>query len=418
MRPYRKIKRNSGKPFFSKRRRGLTGIPLLLFTLAVVCATVGLIAFASLSSADIDYAARGLLGLERATPTLLPSQYAQDGISLYTEGKVEEALARFELAVEQRPRDIDYLYEFGRILIEMDSFVRAAEIGDRAIAAAPDDPRGYALKARALMWSDPGAAIPLAVSGLERDPDFAPLHAALAIAYTNIGRYSEGYQRGLLATQLDPLNAFSHRAFAIPLIYTDRRSEAIAALEKAVGINPNLTAPYFELALQYRQQDYQEMAVGIYRRVLELEPGNAKAYLRICQTYAEVGEFLTASAYCERATELDENYADAWQWLGQMRYTRRNYEGTLEAMEKCVDLGSTAVECYYMRGWSYYVLDQCPRAWDVLQEALRYTREPHIIGIINEGLASVRANCPGFEDARLPTPIPPTPVPPTPIGGI
>ena len=267
----------------------------------------------------------------------------------------------------------------------------------------PRDPRGYALKARALMWSDPGAAIPAAVSGLEHGPEFAPLHAALAIAYTNIGRYSEGLQRGIRATEIDPLDAFSHRALAIPLIYTGRRNEAIAALESAVAINPNLTAPYFELALQYRQQDFQEMAVGIYRRILELEPQNAKAFLRICQTYAEVGEFLAATPFCETATELDDSYADAWQWLGQMRYTRRNYEGTLEAMEKCVELGSIAVECYYMRGWSYYVLDQCPVAWDVLQEALQYTSEPHIINIINDGLASVRANCPGFEDARLPT---------------
>ena len=418
MRPNRKIRRNYSKPFFSNRRRGLSGIPLLLFTLGIVSASVGLLALAFASIDDIDYTARGFLGLPRATPTLFPSQHAQQGITFYTEGKVQEALAEFEIAVDQRPKNIDYLYEYGRILIELDNYSKAAEVGDRAIAAAPNNPLGYALKARALMWSDPGAAIPLAVSGLEYNADFAPLHAALAIAYTNIGRYSEGYQRGQLATQLDPLDAFSHRAFAIPLIYTDRRNEAIAALETAVAINPNLTAPYFELALQYRQQDYQEMAVGIYQRILELEPGSAKAYLRICQTYAEVGEFLAATPFCETATELDENYADAWQWLGQMRYTRRNYEGTLVALEKCVDLGSTAVECYYMRGWSYYVLDQCPRAWEVLQEALHYTREPHIISIINEGLASIRANCPGFEDVRLPTPIPPTAIPPTPIGGI
>lgn len=418
MPPYRKVKRNYSKPFFSNRRRGLSGLPLLLFTLAIISATVGLLALAFVARDDIDYAARGVLDLPRATPTLYPSQHAQGGITLYTDGQVAEALAELELAVMQRPHNIDYLYEYGRILIELDRFEQAVAIGDRAMAAAPDDPRGYALKARALMWSDPGAAIPLAVSGLERDANFAPLHAALAIAYTNIGRYSEGYQRGLLATQLDPLDSFSHRAFAIPLIYTDRRNQAIAALETAVAINPNLTAPYFELALQYRQQDYQEMAVGIYRRILQLEPNNAKAYLRICQTYAEVGEFLSATPFCETATELDENYADAWQWLGQMRYTRRNYEGTLEAMEKCVELGSTAVECYYMRGWSYYVLDQCPKAWDVLQEARLYTREPHIIGIIDDGLASVRANCPGYEDVRLPTQIPPTPIPPTPIGGI
>ena len=418
MKPYRKIKRNYSKPFFSTRRRGLYGIPLLLFTLAIVSATVGLIAVAFLTDSNFQYDVRGYLGLERPEPTLFPGQHAQQGITLYIDGKVEEALAEFEFAVDQRPDNINYLYEYGRILIEVNNFKLAAEIGDRAIEAAPSDPRGYALKARALMWSDPGAAIPVAVSGLEHGPEFAPLHAALAIAYTNIGRYSEGLQRGIRATEIDPLDAFSHRALAIPLIYTGRRNEAIAALESAVAINPNLTAPYFELALQYRQQDFQEMAVGIYRRILELEPQNAKAFLRICQTYAEVGEFLAATPFCETATELDDSYADAWQWLGQMRYTRRNYEGTLEAMEKCVELGSTAVECYYMRGWSYYVLDQCPVAWDVLQEALQYTSEPHIINIINDGLASVRANCPGFEDARLPTPIPPTPIPPTPIGGI
>ena len=78
-----------------------------------------------------------------------------------------------------------------------------------------------------------------------------------------------------------------------------------------------------------------------------------------------------------------------------MRYTRRNYEGTLEAMEKCVELGSTAVECYlHARLGPITCLDQCPKAWDVLQEARLYTREPHIISIIDDGLASVRANLP------------------------
>ena len=318
MPPYRKVKRNYSKPFFSNRRRGLAGLPLLLFTLAIISATVGLLAVAFVARGDIDYAARGVLGLPRATATLYPSQHAQQGISLYTEGSVEEARAEFELAVEQRPNNIDYLYEYGRILIELDSFDRAVEIGDRAIAAAPDDPRGYALKARALMWSDPGAAIPLAVSGLERDADFAPLHAALAIAYTNIGRYSEGYQRGLLATQLDPRDSFSHRAFAIPLIYTDRRNQAIAALETAVAINPQsdgaLLRARASISSAGLSRDGCRQSTDASSSLNRI---TLKAYLRICQTYAEVGEFLTAYPHSARPRPiLDENYADAWQWLG------------------------------------------------------------------------------------------------------
>ncbi len=417
MPPYRKIKRNYGKPFFG-RRRGLAGGPILL-VLSVTLAAVGaLLAAALVLRVEVELAVNEFMGTPRPTPTLPSHQYAERGFSRYLEGDLDEALADFERALAQRPSDIAYLYEYGRVLIELEDYERASATGDRAMNAAPDNPRGYALKARALMWSDPGSAIPVAVSGLERDPAFAPLHAALAVAYTNIGRYAEALQRGIQATELDPLNAFAHRALSIPLIYTGRSNDAIDALERAVAINPNLTAPYFELAAQYRATDYQEMAVGIYRRILELEPDNAKAYLRICQTYAEVGEFLEGTRFCDTATEIDETYAPAWQMLGQLQYNRRNYESAVDSLEKCVEYGSTAVECYYIRGLAYYFLGDCERAWETLLESFRYSTAPSIVDIINIGLGDIRNNCPGFENARLPTPIPPTPIPPTPIGGI
>ncbi len=418
MPPYRKIKRNYGKPFFGRRRRGLAGAPVLL-VLSAMLAAIGILLVAGwVFRIEVETTVNEFLGTPRPTATLPSSQYAQRGFSRFLEGELEAARMDFEFALTQRPKDIDYLYEYGQILIELDEYEMAAAIGERAIEAAEEDHRGHALKARALMWSDPGSAIPAAVTGLEKNPDFAPLHAALAVAYTNIGRYAEGLQRGIRATELDPLNAFAHRAYSIPLIYTGRSNDAIAALERAVAINPNLTAPYFELAAQYRATDYQEMAVGIYRRILELEPDNAKAYLRICQTYAEVGEFLEGTRFCDTATEIDETYAPAWQMLGQLQYNRRNYESAVASLEKCVEYGSTAVECYYIRGLAYYFLGDCERAWETLLESFQYTAAPSIIDIVNRGLRDIRADCPGFEDARLPTPIPPTPIPPTPIGGI
>ncbi len=418
MTPYRKINRNYRRQFFSDRRRRFSGISLLLLLLFLACVIGATFAFGYFYRGEVEATVNEFMGTPRPTPTLQANQYAQRGFAHFRDGKLDEALSDFELAVTQRPQNVAYLYEYGIILLEAGDDQTAAEIGDRAIAAAPADARGYALKARALMWRDPGSAIPVAVSGLELNPDFAPLHAALAIAYTNIGRYAEGFQRGIRATELDPLDSFAFRAYSIPLIYTGRSSEAIAALEKAVAISPKLTAPYFELAAQYRKENYQEMAVGIYRRILELEPDSAKAYLRICQTYAEIGEFLEGTRFCETATEIDQTYAPAWQYLGQLQYSRRNYESALESLENCVTNGSTAVECYYIRGLAYYFLGECSTAWDVLLEAFLYTNEQSIIDTINIGLADIRANCPGFESAQLPTPIPPTPIPPTPIGGI
>ncbi len=417
MRPNRRIVRDHQKPFFSNKRRGLSGLPLFFFVIMTLGTSLLLVLVTATRYDELRYMAEDALGI---APTYTPRavEHAQRGIALYGEGKASAALDAFGMALTPQPDNIAYLYEYGRILIELDQYDGAAPIGDRMIALAPGDARGYALKARALMWSDPGSAIPVAVSGLDIDSDFAPLHAALAIAYTNSGRFAEALQRGSRAIELDPLDSFAHRAYSIPLIFTGRYSQAIEALEQAVAINPNLTGPYFELAAQYRKIDFQEMAVGIYRRVLELEPNNAKAYLRICETYAQVGQFQAGTPFCEQALEINPQYASAWRMLGQLQYSRRNYESAIDSFENCVRFGSVEVECYYIRGWAYYILGNCDQAWDVLQEALNYTAADEIVDSINIGLSNVRINCPGFENVTLPTAIPPTPIPPTPIGGI
>ena len=395
----------------------MSGLPLLLLIALTAGVGAGLAYFTASNSDQLQYAALNALGLA-APPTPFASERAQRGIDLFHAGKAREALLEFELASAQQPDDINYLYEYGRILIELDDYDLAAPIGERAIAIAPGDPRGYALKARALMWSDPGSAIPAALAGLDIDPNFAPLHAALAIAYTNTGRYGEALQRGSRAIELAPFDSFTHRAYSIPLIFTGRYSQAIDALEEAVAINPSLTGPYFELAAQYRKVDYHEMAAGIYLRVLELEPENAKAYLRLCETYAEIGEFQQGSGFCETALQINPEYASAWRMLGQLQYNRRNYEGAIDSFENCVSYGSQEIECYYIRGWAYYILGNCDQAWQVLQDSLAYAQAEQIIDAINLGLTNVRRNCPGYENVTLPTPVPPTPIPPTPIGGI
>ena len=414
-----KIKRNYNKPFFSNRKRGLSGFPLFLFGLLIGSIAVGLFVMTTQQFDRMQYMALEAIGIA-PTPTLFASQHAQTGIDLYNAGKVDEALAEFELATRQRPDDIDYLYEYGRILIEADFYDEAVIVGETAIQVAPNDARGYVIKARALMWSDPGTAIPAAVSGLEIDPNFAPLHATLAVAYTNIGRYAEGLQRGITAVELDPLNAFAHRAYSIPLIYTGRNSQAIEQLEEAIAINPNLTAPYFELAAQYRTPavNFPEMAVGVYQRVLEIDPDNPKAYLRMCETYGSVGEFIVASGFCETALEIDDEYSSAWRMLGQLQYNRRNYEGAIDSFLKCIKFGSDEVECYYLRGLAHYYLGQCDDAWIVLQDALNYTTLEPIVDTINIGMENVTIKCSGYENEQLPTAIPPTLIPPTPIGGI
>lgn len=451
----RKIDRSYKKPFFNRRRNtGRIYFIVLLLTLIIT------VPFGIFWQQDtIQSAAMDQLGIA-PTPTPFAGERAQLAEEFYAEGDIETAAFYYELAVQQQPTNITYMYEYGLILIELDRNEEALALGETIIDLAPDNALGYALKAQSIAWDNPTEAIPAAVEGREADNNFAPLWAALATSYTRIGRYTEALRAGDLAITLDPFDSVARRAYSLPLIYTGNYSEAILQLEQAIAINPNLAGPYFELASLYRnpQINQPEVAVAIYLEILEFEPDNEQAFLRLCETYAAAGLFQEAEIYCDSALEIDPAYTSAHRMRGQLRYSRRNYEGAIESFQICyllfaeeqldrdiidpievqtqpnidltaieqqvpastLDLSQLEIECIYVRGLAHYFLGgpNCDLAWEWLNYGLNHPgAQASVQDNILQGLTNTTINCPGYVGRSLPTPIPPTPIPPTPIGG-
>ena len=411
------IRRDHHKPLF---QQPALWTPLRVFILALALFAAGLVAGTLLNFEGMQGALLNMTGLG-PTPLPLASDLATAGISRYREGDVAAARALFQRAYDTQPRNIAYGYELGRMMLEQGELGTVAALGAELVAKAPGDVRGYALQARALvLQGDAAAAIPLAVSGREQRDDFAPIVGTLARAYADIARYQQAYEFGQLAITLAPNDVDVRRDFAYTLLWLGRFNEAIEQLEIATRLNPNLTAVQFELAAYYKRVGEVQRAVGVYNHILEREPGNAKAYLRLCQTYSAEGLFADAQFYCEEAIDYQPDFPEAFSELGRMMYTRRNYEGSIKALEECVELGGQAIECWYLRGLAHYRLGQCADAWSVLNESLgRATALSDgelIVQNILFGLDGVRLNCEGYADRQLPTPIPPTAVPPPPIG--
>src|SRR5690606_7516944 len=102
------------------------------------------------------------------TATPLPSDLATLADQLIVRGDLQAARDLFEQAIAQRPDNVAYRYEYGRLMIEMDADEIALAQGDALIELAPNDPRGYALKAMANVWvGSPETAIPVALAGLD-----------------------------------------------------------------------------------------------------------------------------------------------------------------------------------------------------------------------------------------------------------
>jgi tetratricopeptide (TPR) repeat protein len=423
------VRRDWSQPFFSnRRRRRVTGRFLFLYGLFLG----GFLVFVLTQFGSLQLMALKAVGMA-PTPTPFASTWAQQGYDLFLQGKLEEAAAAYANAVSQQPDNINYLYEYGRTLIELDRAAApnqgrpsrdaelASELGDHAIEVAPSDVRSYTLKARALVWLDDSAsAIPIALQGLEIDPNFASLLAVLARAYTDIGRYQQALSYGEQAINTDPMSVDAHRSYAIALIWVGERDAAIRELEDAISINPNLIPPYFELAAQYITGERYEEAVASYEQVLRMQPRNAKAFLRLCEVYSRIGQDQQAQGYCEDALEIDPAYAQAYRQLGMVNFRRRAYEDAIINFNQCVSLGSTEIECHYLRGLAHYYIGQCQDAWDILNESLILiqdlpVKEP-VLTTTQNGLRLVTENCARFRGQALPTAIPPTAIPPTPLG--
>jgi superkiller protein 3 len=424
------IKRDYSQPFFGSRRRRRVG-NRMLFLYGLFMG--GFLMFVSAQFSRLQLMALDVVGMA-PTPTQFASTWASQGYELFLKGKLEDASTAFAQAVSQQPDNVSYLYEYGRMLIELNRPAEpdkgrpkadvdmALELGDHAIEVAPNDPRSYALKAKALVWKDDSAtAIPVALTGLELDASFAPLYAVLARAYTDIGRYQQGLDYGSKAVDLDPMDMDTHRSYAVTLIWVGLRQKAVEQLEDAITINPNLTSPYFELAIQYIALGKYEQAVATYEKILSLEPRNARALLRLCEAYTQVGQLSQAQGYCEDALAINPDYPQAHRQLGMVKYRRRNYEGAIEEFNQCVKLGSSEIECYYLRGLANYYLGNCDQAWTTLEESVRRinalpVKEP-ILSETKEGLRLVTVSCPAYSNRALPT-IEPTAVQPTPLGGV
>jgi tetratricopeptide (TPR) repeat protein len=173
------IKRDYSRPFFSDRKRGSTG-RLLLGYLLFVGTLLGVI---YLQFDRLQLVALDAVGMA-PTATPFASEYATRGYEKFLAGDIEGAAADYQQAVRLQPDELSYMYEYGRMLIELDRADDALTIADQMIeVSGTTDPRGYTLKARALVWEgDSAGAIPVAVSGLEIDNNYAPLYAARARA--------------------------------------------------------------------------------------------------------------------------------------------------------------------------------------------------------------------------------------------
>ncbi|HET8781155.1 MAG TPA: tetratricopeptide repeat protein [Pyrinomonadaceae bacterium] len=125
----------------------------------------------------------------------------------------------------------------------------------------------------------------------------------------------------------------------------DQDTEAVAAFEQAVKLDPDLAEAHFRLALSYEAVGKSENAeseykksVETYKKHLDANPDDAEAHYNLGQTHANLGNYSEAIREYRLATKLKEDDPDIYYDLGVAHTKLAQYDAAAAAFTKSLDI--------------------------------------------------------------------------------
>jgi tetratricopeptide (TPR) repeat protein len=226
----------------------------------------------------------------------------------------------------------------------------------------PQNPLAYEYYLRSISYplSNEGEqlAIEMLKKSIDLDPDYAPAYGELGVRTQRLAQYglldpeetqkAENYYLKALSLNEELLSALGNLA----LLYTDtgRTEEAVGLTRRMVEINPNNADAHFSLGYIYRYAGMNKEAVQEMEKAVALDPKN-QGFRSIINTYAFAGEY-------EKAFEAAKNYKESAFILGFVGYSllqQGNQERAVEYFERAIDMEPDGLPALWVTGIKAFV---------------------------------------------------------------
>ena len=194
-----------------------------------------------------------------------------------------------------------------------------------------------------------GTALPLLQRAVVADPDSPFTHAGLAEA--------QWFEYYLTKDQA----------------WLDRARESV---REAEDLGP-------DIAPAHRVEGYLNYAAGLYERAvaefdraIELESGNATAYIWLGKAYEDNGEIDQALIAFQKAVEVEPTYYRTHQNLGAFYVDRSNYQEAIKHFRKAVQLAPNEANAHHALGGAYENSGRFAEAEEQFRTAIRLQESP------------------------------------------
>lgn len=248
-----------------------------------------------------------------------PQELVAAGVALHQKGRIEDARAMYERALEQDSGHPDALHFLGVAAHQRGRGEEALALFAQALERAPDHAdihsnRGNVLKLLGRV-DDAEAAYREA---LALQPDHANALSNLGTVMRASGRLDEAESllRRAIAIRPDHVEARQN----LGAVLGDRRefAEAVAQHREALRLNPRAGDSYRQLGRMYYAMGRIDEAVTLYRTWVEIEPDNPEARHLLVSCGAESAPQRAPDAYVRAAFDRFATSFDSV--LGRLQY--------------------------------------------------------------------------------------------------
>jgi tetratricopeptide (TPR) repeat protein/glycosyltransferase involved in cell wall biosynthesis len=261
------------------------------------------------------------------------------GIALARQGRLDEAVASFQRAVQINPQDAAAHGNLGLALSMQGKLDEALVCCRRVVELRADSAEGYSNLGR--LWMAQGRieeALACLRRSLELKPGFAEAHNRLGLALQKQGKAEEAAASYRAALQSNPAFAEADVNLGNVLKEKGDLDEAIACYQRALQLKPDCAEAYNNLSFAFRERGKLDEAIAFCRRALELKPDFAEAHDNLGAAFGDQGKPDEALACHRRALELKPDFALAHSNLGNVLKDQGHIDRAVASYRRALEL--------------------------------------------------------------------------------
>jgi tetratricopeptide (TPR) repeat protein len=332
---------------------------------------------------DTDVPAEQILGMFRnaeAAGPLNASNYAVYGRALLKFGRFDEALDKYEKALQTESENIAALTGRGAVLMVLKRVEESVATFERAAAVDGQNATIFYVWGTALSTCDRHEE---ALAKLERAVDLDPTKPAYlqnwGDAFFALGRHEEAIDKYEKAAALDPTIKVFHKwgdsllaltrypqaiekyqqaaehepsnakicsQWGIALMSLKREGEALEQFQRAITLSPKDGFTHYLAGTALQSLGRWEEALGEAERVIELAPDSQVGYQTAGFDLLELHRYEEAAQRYEKAATLSENDTSIHFGCGKALFSLGKYEEAIPKYERAIELDPSSATAY------------------------------------------------------------------------